>query len=178
MIPILNFVPTLLTVHVGEIMKSRIALAAISALWLVACNSSTSTEETGGGKRSEIIVGKNWKQISITMDPGININGVVVTDLFAQFENCEKDGSTKFLANGNYAEDEGSLKCDPSDPQTLSGTWVFNPDETVLTMTETGDVPVSYDVVTLNSTTMVVTTTSSDFGDELNHKLTLTFKAN
>lgn len=111
----------------------------------------------------------------MVMDPGFNFNGVIVTDLFAQYEDCEKDGTTKFLTNGTYAEDEGSLKCDASDPQTLTGTWVFNPGETVLTMTETGEAPVSYTIVTLTSTSLVATTTTNEIGDGLNHKLTLTF---
>lgn len=157
-------------------MITRLALLSLTASLLLACNSTESDDKSGGAK-SGLLVDKNWKLVSVVLDPGININGVVVTDLFAQYEPCEKDGTTKFLANGTYADDEGALKCLPDDPQTLSGTWVFNPDETVLTMTETGDSPISYNIVTLTATSMVVSTSSNDLGDGLNHKATLSFSA-
>jgi hypothetical protein len=157
-------------------MRIRLALLSLTACLLLACNSTESDDSTGGGK-SGLLVGKNWKMVSFVLDPGINVNGVIVTDIFAQYDPCMKDGTTKFLANGTYADDEGALKCDPDDPQTLTGTWVFNPAETVLTMTETGDSPISYDIVTLTATSLVVSTSSSDFGDGLNHKATISFTA-
>lgn len=157
-------------------MKSRIALLAATAFLLIACNSSTSTDDKGGTK-TELLVGKNWTQISEVLDPGVNANGVIVTDLFAQYAACDKDGTIKFLANGTYADDEGSLKCDASDPQTKSGTWVFNPAETVLTLTETGGSPISFNIVTLTAKSLVVSLNSSDWGDELVHKQTFGFSA-
>lgn len=159
-------------------MKIRFALLTVFAFLLVACNSSTGNDDDAkGGSKTDMLVGKNWKPVSDMLDPGINVNGVIVTDIFAQYEACEKDGSIKFLANGTYADDEGSLKCDASDPQTETGTWVFNPSETVLTLTQAGGTPISFDIVTLTATSLVISTSAIDWGDELNHKETFGFVA-
>lgn len=153
-------------------MKSRIALLAATAFLLIACNSSTSTDDKGGTK-TELLVGKNWKPVSAVLDPGVNIGGVTVTDWFAQLEDCDKDGTLKFNANGTYAEDEGTLKCDSDAPQTLSGTWVFNPGETIITRTETGGTPESATLVTLTAKSLVFSIIIDDAADGLKHKLTL-----
>jgi Lipocalin-like domain len=159
-------------------MKIRFALLSALTFLLLACNSSTSSDEDGkGGSKSDMLVGKNWKMTALVLDPGYNINGVTVTDFYAQLPACRKDGTTKFLANGTYADDEGTLKCSASDPQTTTGTWVFNPTETVLTLSPQGDDAVSYDIVTLTSTSLVISTNTNDWDDGLVHKETYTFVA-
>lgn len=124
-----------------------------------------------------MLVGKNWKMTSMVLDPGYNINGVTVTDYFAQLPACLKDGTTKFVATGTYADDEGPSKCSSSDPQTIQGTWVFNPSETVLTMKDEGEPSESYDLVTLTSSSLVIAITDDEWDDGLVRKITMGFTA-
>lgn len=157
-------------------MKFKIILITMVTMVFSACNESTSPSG-GGGTKTEMLVGKNWKPVSIVMEPGININGVVVTDWYAQMDACEKDGTTKYLSNGSYTDDEGPSKCDPADPQTVTGVWVWNPTETVLTQTEAGGSPISINVVSVSAATLVQSISSNELGDGLNHKMTATFSA-
>jgi Lipocalin-like domain len=159
-------------------MKIRFALLAVFAFLLLACNSSTGNDDDAkGGSKTDMLVGKNWKMTSMVLDPGYNINGVTVTDYFAQLPACLKDGTTKFVATGTYADDEGPSKCASSDPQTIQGTWVFNPSETVLTMKDEGEPSESYDLVTLTSSSLVISITDDEWDDGLVRKITMGFTA-
>jgi hypothetical protein len=84
--------------------------------------------------RTALLVGKNWKLSALTVDPAIDFFGVQISDLYAQFETCDKDDILTFEAGGTLTFDEGASKCDSSEPQTIAGTWAFNTDETILTV--------------------------------------------
>lgn len=79
---------------------------------------------------------KGWILVSLTTDPAIvdPITGTNITDLYAQQDACDKDDITIFQDNGTYIADEGATKCDPSDPQTDTGTWVLSTDEKTITV--------------------------------------------
>ena len=87
----------------------------------------------------EMLTGKYWINTSMTIDPAINIGGTNISNLWTLMLDCEKDNLVKFDDNGVYIEDEGSTKCDPGDPQTQTGTWAFNADETVISTTMNGE---------------------------------------
>jgi len=44
-------------------------------------------------------------------------------DVFSLLEVCITDNLYTFAANGTATIDEGATKCDPNDPQTVSGNW-------------------------------------------------------
>ncbi|GAA4501904.1 hypothetical protein GCM10023172_24430 [Hymenobacter ginsengisoli] len=56
----------------------------------------------------------------------------VPSSLFLQ--DCDKDDFYKFNTDKTAIVDAGPTKCSPSDPQTESGTWAFNSNETKLTL--------------------------------------------
>jgi hypothetical protein len=119
------------------------------------------------------LTGKNFKMTALTVNPGINIGFAVLTDLYAQFEACDKDDLLTFNTNGTYADDEGGSKCDPADPQTTTGTWVWSTNETVLTITETGSTPSSITIVTNDGTTLKGT--YSEVIDSITYVFTVTY---
>lgn len=53
-------------------------------------------------------------------------------------ESCSTDDCTKFNADGTTSIDEGATKCDPGDPQTVSGTFELSEDGKTITITESG----------------------------------------
>ena len=55
-------------------------------------------------------------------------------------EACELDDIFTFFADGTYTFTEGPTKCDPFDPDLIdSGTWSFQNDQSVLSITSMGE---------------------------------------
>lgn len=82
-------------------------------------------------------------------------------DVSSFIDNCYKDNTITFTANGNGTMDEGASKCDASDPQTVNFTWNFTNNGSTLNVTggiiagQSG----SFTVLTLNETAMVLEAT-------------------
>ena len=84
------------------------------------------------------IVG-TWQLKSLTCDPAIDWFGTTVTNVYAQLPACIKDDLVIIQNNNTYLEDEGTSKCQNSDPQTVTGTWALNPAQTILSVSRDGD---------------------------------------
>lgn len=122
-------------------------------------------------------MGKDWKPVSAVLDPGVEVKGELVTDLYALMDACEKGGATKYSANGAYADSKTSSACATGEPSRLSGSWTMDPDGKLLTQTEAGETPIRLDIVEMTSTSLVVSNLSSELGDGLPHKITVGFAA-
>ncbi len=70
-------------------------------------------------------------------------------------DDCTKDDCTKFNSDKTASFDEGATKCDPSDPQTNTGTWSLSADGKTLTATIGGDTS-SATIVELTSSKLVL----------------------
>ncbi len=118
-----------------------ISLKALVAMFsLLATLTMTSCEkDKDKPDNTEVLTGGSWKLTAMTSDPAFDWFGTPVTNLYAQLPACIKDDLTIFKENGTVNFDEGASKCDPNDPQTTSGTWAFNTDETILSVTTDGD---------------------------------------
>jgi hypothetical protein len=149
-------------------MSAKLFLLAICSLFLIACNKSPTAPAT----KTDLITNKNWVMTSATINPGVNINGVVITDMYAQLPPCIKDNIMRFSSNGTYVDDEGATVCSAGAPQTTPGTWAFSPNETVVTMSLSGNSPESYIIESLTANSFVISNTSSGWGDSLYHKVT------
>lgn len=77
-----------------------------------------------------------WIFVSATIDPPLidPVSGTSITDFYAQLDACEKDDISFFKENGTYIIDEGATKCDPNDPQTVTGSWTLSADEKIITV--------------------------------------------
>lgn len=116
---------------------------------------------------TERLTGRNFKMTAATIDPPV----LGVTDYYAQMPDCEKDNLIRFDTPDIFKEDEGPTKCNTNDPQTKTGTWTWNPDETILTISIEGATQ-SWDVLTNNGTTLKVKYTEQING--INYSLTTT----
>ncbi len=75
--------------------------------------------------------GKTWKLTAVTINPADN----GVTDLYSTMETCGKDNTYHFNAGNVFIIDEEATKCDPSYPQTITGTWKYTSSTNLLNVT-------------------------------------------
>ncbi len=102
--------------------------------------------------KEDLLTGKRWKTTAFTIDPAL----FGFTDLYAQFEDCDKDDYMEFKKGGQLIKDEGSTRCDSNDPQTILGTWVFNGDQDKITVSDPDLGTYSVEIIELTSTTLRV----------------------
>jgi len=121
---------------------------------------------------TEKLTGKNFKITASTVDPALNVNGTMITNYYAQMADCVKDDLYKFNSNLTATLDENALKCNANDPQTLSGTWAWNTNETILTITF-GTYVQSYNIITNDGTTLKFSYVLNDNG--INYTFTDTY---
>jgi hypothetical protein len=149
------------------IMKKILFATLILSSLFIGC-SKDDKEDVKQPTKTELLTAHYWQTTAITVDPPLPYFGTTITDLFSQFENCDKDDIKKFNTNNTIIYDEGATKCDPADPQTENGVWSFNSDETILTID--GE---SYKVLTLTSTQLK--TSSVELIGDVNYTITSTF---
>ncbi len=150
----------------------KLNLLLIASLVLV----TLSCKEDEDPSKKELLSGKNWVMVSQTVSPAINFNGTLITDLFAQMDDCSKDDISKFNSNGTYTMEEGATKCDVNDPQVFdSGTWVFNSDETILVLTSPINGTINAEIIELTSSKCVIS--QEETLDGIVYTITNTFQA-
>lgn len=135
-----------------------LALAtAASALVLTSCNKDK--DDPKPKTKTELLTAKNWRVTAEVTT--VVANGTTTTeDEYAQYEACQKDDYLKFETNKVVKFDEGALKCD-GNPQTQTGTWDFNSDQTKISLSnsEFGPLVVPFEIVDLTETTLKVKVT-------------------
>jgi hypothetical protein len=96
------------------------AVIAVISLFSLACKKDSSPSSK---TKTELITSGTWKFNKATAS-GINVTGFL--------EDCQKDNTITFSSNGNGVADEGATRCDSNDPQTISFTWNFAGNESVV----------------------------------------------
>ena len=155
------------------------SLGLISLMMLLVMASCKKDDPAPVKTTKDYLTAHNWKMTAQVIDPGVNINGTIITDIFVFVPDCTKDDLTKFESNGSITDDEGATKCDPTDPQTTTdGKWVLSSDKKTMTITYPNEDPTSIEILTINDTTFKGKfTTVEDFGSGLiTYVITVTFK--
>lgn len=124
------------------------ALVALAALTLMvsSCkkdNDNPTPSTPAPQTKTQILTSHSWVVKSLMVGS---------VDYYNFIEDCEKDNFFTFKANGTSVEDEGATKCNPSDKQTIDGTWTFIDNETKIIM-DGGD---TVEVNTLTAESFVV----------------------
>lgn len=126
-----------------------ILFVSIAAILAVSCK-----DDDAKPSNTDLLTAKSWTVTSFTL------GGKDVTDDFS--DDCSKDDSSKFGKDGKVTLDNGSVKCDPSEPQTEdNGTWSFESNETKIKLTSDGDSE-TYDIDELTATSLKVSYTYTD----------------
>ncbi|MEZ4963239.1 MAG: DUF5004 domain-containing protein [Saprospiraceae bacterium] len=129
-------------------LKTLVVMLGACALFATSCKD----DDEATPNKTKYLTGGNWQLTAMTSDPAIDWFGTPVTNVYAQLPACLKDDLTIFKSNGTVNFDEGASKCEPNDPQTKTGTWTFNTDQTVLSVTQDGETE-SWDISELKDNT-------------------------
>ena len=145
------------------ITRSKLAAAVFGTVLFMACSDATGPDS---GTVTQRLVGKSWRVTAMTVNPGIDFGGGIITDFYSLIPNCDRDNTIRFNANGSLTEDEGATKCDPAYPQTTStGSWSLNAAQTAITVVTSagGGVPQVMTIVSLTATAATMTFTESPY---------------
>lgn len=108
---------------------------------------------------------------TLTIDPGIIVGGVVITNYYSQLYEYDKDNIVQFNEDGTYVSDEGATKEHPDDPQTRQGNWLLSLNEDVLTVWVEQDTLV-YGLVDISESALTLTYSQRDTSTNVNYTLT------
>jgi hypothetical protein len=125
------------------------SLASITALVLITQIIACKKDNPQPSKTD--LLSKSWKTTSIIS------NG---QEVFTSFSSCQKDDLFILTKDGKYSYDEGSTKCNSSDPQVIEmGTWVFQENQTKLKTTTVSPASgeATYTIVALTLTELKLT---------------------
>jgi hypothetical protein len=129
-------------------------LSMIIALVAFTLSFSACEKDDEKPSKTAMLTAKTWKMTGFTVDPTVDLfdTGVEITNIYNQ-QPCFHDDTRKFDKSGTFTADEGTVKC--YDVQTETGSWVFNPEETVITISADGE-SVSAQIIELSSTKLKV----------------------
>ncbi|MEO8583022.1 MAG: lipocalin family protein [Flavitalea sp.] len=133
----------------------------IFMLIIIACASPSCKKEAPAKTKLQLLTTASWKLNALTVDPAYDYSGDgnSTTNLFALFEECTKDDYSTFRTDGTAVSDQGSLKCDPNEPQSFNMTWAFNEERTKITIDNQ-----EYTIVELNSIQLRLTSQQTEEG--------------
>lgn len=126
------------------------ALAAALGIFALALTTGCKKDDDVQPDKIAMLTSGSWKLTAMTVNPAIDWFGEPTTNVFAKMPTCLKDDLTIFKSNGTITYDEGPSKCDPSDPQTSTGTWKVNDKQTILTVIADGETNV-WDISSLTN---------------------------
>jgi hypothetical protein len=152
-------------------MKKLLILALMAAGSLTACKKDS---EPAPKSKSEILVDKRWRISAATATA--TVQGKLVTqDVYDDVvDDCNKDDFTTYKANKTYTDDAGATACQQGDPQTQSGTWDVNSDQTKLFLTDANQGNITLDLTEVSNTKLVLSTTDASQGFPITINLTFT----
>ena len=127
-------------------MKKSLLLAIVPLVILLSCDKDDKPPSNTQSK-TEMLTTGTWKITAIASDN--DGNGSYETDVYLVFPACLKDNFYTFKVGGALDMDESAVKCDPSDPQINTTSWLLSQNDTRLTLD--GD---QYVIDQLNATTL------------------------
>ena len=135
-----------------HITLTALTLATVaSSLVFISCKKDK--EDPKPKTKTELLTTKNWRLSAVTF-----VTGTTTTDTYALLNTCEKDYFVKFNTNKSLLFDEGPAKCNPTSPQSTTGTWDLTVNDTKLTVRASPTASARlYDVVEISESTIRVT---------------------
>ncbi len=110
-----------------------LSLLALAALLFAGCDKDKNNDPT----RTELITASAWQYDNGGVDQ--DRNGTVdISFSSGILPTCVLDNKANFNANGSGVADEGTTKCQASDPQTSPFTWAFTNNEQNIQLNGTG----------------------------------------
>ena len=79
-----------------------------------------------------LLTGKQWRLTAWATTPPYEVEGEMIANIYTLLPECALDDFTVFNADGIFDRDEGEIKCNESNPQTITGNWLVNSNQTIL----------------------------------------------
>jgi hypothetical protein len=156
-------------------MKKQLINTSIFTTLLVMLVFSSCKKEDEVKTATDYLTQGNWMITAATIDPDIEMDDGLVTNVYPYLDPCQRDNLMKFNTNGTVAQDEGATKCDPDDPQIIDeGNWAFSNNNKTLTILFPDEDPLVAEVKTLNESTFVMSY-EFDSVDHLGEPTTYTY---
>lgn len=111
-------------------MNKLIYLTLSVLLLFSACDKDENSPN--GLTKMDLITAQSWLVQSAILDPGIQMGGFSLTNVYTMVEACAKDDYFTFESTGIASLDQGTDVCDANLPQTISNNWEFNEEGTKL----------------------------------------------
>lgn len=152
-------------------MKSKfIASMLLGALIMIG---SCKKEDDAQTPKDFLTAKECWKLTKFELKDGAGNYNDVSTEFIGTYP-CVIDNCYKFSVDGNFEQNEGATKCDPSDEQVFkNGTWKLSGDYKQLTWSVDGNTN-TLDIVSLASVELIAAG-PFNFGG-LQYNVRLTFK--
>lgn len=149
-------------------LQSIIAIAAIALF--ASCDKTKETVDNNNNNtpkaktKTELLAAGKWQLTGLT--ESYKMNGQEISeDYFNEMDACEKDNFILFSTDGKAVFDEGATKCEASDDQTMTATWVFYDGEKQLIIDE-GTRPDTVNLAELTESVLKLSTVYTDNGIE------------
>ncbi len=98
--------------------KVLFGLAMLATVYIASCgkdDSSSSSDDITGKTTQQVLMMHAWKTSSFKDS---SENGTIEA-----YDACSRDDSYQFTSTSAYTWNDNSLKCDPTNPATATGTW-------------------------------------------------------
>lgn len=123
---------------------------------------------------TDMLTQDDWKLETLTVDPAVIVNNVAITNYYSQLYDYDKDNTIRFRTDGIMITDEGPLKGNPNDPQTLSVNWLLSASEDMITAWNETDTVV-YGIPHLAEDHLTLTYSQRDTATQINYTFTAGF---
>ncbi len=126
---------------------------SIIALIVIVTLGACSKSDTGAPAKTKktLLTQAIWK--GVTIEEATSATGPFT---MRTIRPCRLDDYAQFRTDGTLEANEGATKCNPTDPQSTMGTWLFQNNETGLKISSQLGVLADYVIITLNENSLVV----------------------
>jgi len=104
-------------------------LCAIVLCSIIAIFSCKKSSDDSSKSKTVLATQTSWKIQSVGAD--LDKNGSVDYDVTSQLQACQIDNIYALKSDGTGTIDEGTAKCNSTDPQSTAITWSFKSNETI-----------------------------------------------
>ena len=146
-------------------------------LLTAACNQKTAIPAPAFD--TPAFVGPQWTMAAFYLNPSIDFDGVLDTDLLPFMDACNRDNEMLFGADGTLSLLEGPTSCGGSpDANRQLRRWAYNASQQTLTLTKSDltSEPTSWTITAMTPRTMTVETTITE--NSKPYRSLITWKAN
>lgn len=102
--------------------------------------------------RADLITSTTWRIDTIGFD--MNDDGEIDEAVPGGFDSCDLDNTLAFSQDSTGVFDEGALKCDPADPQSINFDWTLKANDSIINIAGSlpGNLGGDINILTLTNT--------------------------